>query len=73
MEIKYLKQEKNEIDVELDNLTIAEILNELSKTMPELLYPRFLDILQLAYNEPSKEVEKLLIEFIFSGNDVLIF
>lgn len=26
MEVKYLKQEKNEIDVELDNLTIAEIL-----------------------------------------------
>ncbi len=26
MEIRYLKQEKNEIEVELDNLTVAEIL-----------------------------------------------
>jgi len=26
MEIKYLKQDKNEADIELDNLTIAEVL-----------------------------------------------
>lgn len=26
MEIKYLKQEKNEAEIELDNLTIAEVL-----------------------------------------------
>ncbi|NHJ84750.1 MAG: hypothetical protein FK734_04765 [Asgard group archaeon] len=44
-------------------LTAAEILNELSKTMSELIYPNFLEIIKSVYNEPSKEVEKLLIEF----------
>ncbi|HUT80372.1 MAG TPA: hypothetical protein VMZ29_04140 [Candidatus Bathyarchaeia archaeon] len=41
----------------------AEILNELSKTMSDLIYPNFLEIVKSTYNEPSKEVEKLLIEF----------
>ncbi|MBN1331012.1 MAG: hypothetical protein JXA54_16185 [Candidatus Heimdallarchaeota archaeon] len=44
-------------------LISAEILNEISKTMSDLIYPNFLEIVKSSYNEPSKEVEKLLIEF----------
>ncbi len=45
-------------------LSAALILNKISENSPELLVPVFLEGLQSVYNEPSKEVEQVIIRWL---------